>query len=291
MGDDFGPYLQLAEQSQQSGTPAISLELKAPETLFSESDFGIEVVLRRDDTEPLVRVSSFGLLMPRLYPLLSLSFSTTLQTDWKEPGQDLFELQPNGNSRHLSSLGLRYHYALRPGERYELLWPEGETSLWDWGNIQNHLGRGANHSISRALAAQRAIIQSVPGDFTPITLHVINLLEGNLQRQRGQRWEYFKSEVKPYQIYDEPDIEFSPGQHVDFISLQPGESWTRTDRLELPSDTKVREVFKYEFTDRVIDWWNWGMKEDHLQTTVKLPCRVSGEVVDPRDNEGQPAIV
>ncbi|KAB8238197.1 uncharacterized protein BDW43DRAFT_321250 [Aspergillus alliaceus] len=96
---------------------------------------------------------------------------------------------------------------------------------------------------------------------------------------------------QPYQIYDEPDIEFSPGQHVDFISLQPGESWTRTDRLELPSDTKVREVFKYEFTDRVIDWWNWGMKEDHLQTTVKLPCRVSGEVVDPRDNEGQPAIV
>ncbi|KAE8386118.1 hypothetical protein BDV23DRAFT_190295 [Aspergillus alliaceus] len=96
---------------------------------------------------------------------------------------------------------------------------------------------------------------------------------------------------RPYQIYDEPDIEFSPGQHVDFISLQPGESWTRTDRLELPSDTKVREVFKYEFTDRVIDWWNWGMKGDHLQTTVKLPCRVSGEVVDPRDNEGQPAIV
>jgi hypothetical protein len=56
-----------------------------------------------------------------------------------------------------------------------------------------------------------------------------------------------------YQIYDDPDIEVSPGQHVDFISLQPGESWTRTDRLGLPSDTKVGEVFKYEFTDRVID--------------------------------------
>ncbi|EIT77531.1 hypothetical protein AO1008_02849 [Aspergillus oryzae 100-8] len=95
----------------------------------------------------------------------------------------------------------------------------------------------------------------------------------------------------PYQIYDDPDIEVTPGRHADFISLQPGEQWTRTDSLELPSDIDIGEVFKYEFSDRVIDWWDWGMKEDHLQTTVKLPCWVKDDVVEPRDNEGRPAIV
>ncbi|GAB1191963.1 hypothetical protein APSETT444_001147 [Aspergillus pseudonomiae] len=130
-----------------------------------------------------------------------------------------------------------------------------------------------------------------PGYLTPITFHVFNLLEGNLQRQRGQEWEYFESEEMPYRIYDDPDIEVSPGQHADFVSLQPGDSWTRMDSLELPSDIKVGEVFKYEFTDRVIDWWDWGTKEDQLRATVKLPCWVGAEVIEPRDNEGRPAIV
>ncbi|KAE8314478.1 hypothetical protein BDV41DRAFT_563611 [Aspergillus transmontanensis] len=95
----------------------------------------------------------------------------------------------------------------------------------------------------------------------------------------------------PYQIYDDPDIEVTPGQHPNFISLQPGERWTRMDNLELPSDTEVGEVFKYEFNDRVLDWWDWGTKEDHLQTTVKLPCWINSDVLEPKDNEGRPAIV
>ncbi|KAE8356626.1 hypothetical protein BDV28DRAFT_144951 [Aspergillus coremiiformis] len=53
------------------------------------------------------------------------------------------------------------------------------------------------------------------------------------------------------------------GQHVDFISLQPRQSWTRTDTLDVPSDTK----------------------KDHLQTTVKLPCWIGDNVVEPKDNE------
>ncbi|KAF5855658.1 hypothetical protein ETB97_008831 [Aspergillus alliaceus] len=367
MGGNFGPYLRQAEQSQQSGAPAVFLELKAPETLFLESDFGIEVVLRRGDTDtrpciffwsphaPAVPAAQFILLRHTSDGLERVEVSKwTLKSpdmlSITRRGQDLFELQPNGNSRHLASLGLQYNCALRSGERYELLWPGGETFLWDWGNIQDHLGMelrrrepclfiaGGPHISFTVEEGERIIpspeplspreplsrvpgapILSVdieysptftkdqiknatvhviyhssskgPGDLTPITFHVANLLEGNLQRQCGQRWEYFESEEMPYQIYDDPDIEVSPGQHVDFISLLPGKSWTRMDRLELPSDTRVGEVFKYEFTDRVIDWWDWGMKEDHLQTTVKLPCWVSGEVVEPRDNEGRPAIV
>ncbi|KAF7627725.1 hypothetical protein AFLA_003100 [Aspergillus flavus NRRL3357] len=52
MDADSGPYLRLAEQSQQSDTPVVSLELKAPETLFLESPLALEVILRRNDTDP-----------------------------------------------------------------------------------------------------------------------------------------------------------------------------------------------------------------------------------------------
>lgn len=44
-------------------------------------------------------------------------------------------------------------------------------------------------------------------------------------------------------------------------------------------------------TPRVIDWWDWGMKEDHLRTTVTLPCWINSAVVEPKDNERRPAIV
>ncbi|KAB8265586.1 hypothetical protein BDV32DRAFT_144110 [Aspergillus pseudonomiae] len=363
---DFGPYLRLAEQSQQSSTPAVSLELKAPETLYLESPFGIEVVLRRDDTDPRPCIfywSPYAPAVPAAQFILFRHTSDGLERDEvgkglrEAPdvlsiarlGQGLFELQPNGSSRYLLELGLQYRDALRAGERYELLWPGGESFLWDWGNIQGHLGielrrrepcifiQGCHISftveegkriipspeplsprepLSRVPGApilsvsiecpptftkdqdKNAKVHVIyhssskgPGDLTPITFHVFNLLEGNLQRQRGQEWGYFESEEMPYRIYDDPDIEVSPSQHADFVSLQPGDSWTQMDSLELPSDIKVGEVFKYEFTDRVLDWWDWGTKEDQLRTTVKLPCWVGAEVIEPRDNEGRPAVV
>ena len=41
----------------------------------------------------------------------------------------------------------------------------------------------------------------------------------------------------------------------------------------------------------VVDWWKWGTKEEHRGTVVKLPCWVSGDVVEPEDNGGRPRIV
>ncbi|KAB8244924.1 hypothetical protein BDV35DRAFT_381915 [Aspergillus flavus] len=317
---DSGPYLRLAEQSQQSDTPVVSLELKAPETLFLESPLALEVILRRNDTDPrscifywppdiaarfvLLRHTSHGLERVEVAERRSEAPDVLYVGDWR---QYLFELQPHESSRYLELLH-SYRRVLRPGERYELLWPGAKTCIWDWGDIQDHLDMelrrrescisivgGSNISFTveegeRTFPSPEPSPPS-PDDSTPITFHTVNLLSGNLQRRRGQNWEYFESEEMPYQIYDDPDIEVTPGRHADFISLQPGEQWTRTDSLELPSDIDIGEVFKYEFSDRVIDWWDWGMKEDHLQTTVKLPCWVKDDVVEPRDNEGRPAIV
>ncbi|KAE8398268.1 hypothetical protein BDV37DRAFT_291155 [Aspergillus pseudonomiae] len=312
MGLDFGPYLRLAEQSHRSSTPAVSLELKAPETLYLESPFGIEVVLRRDDTDPRSCIFYWSPYAPAVLAAQFILFRHTpdglerIEVGkglWEAPdmlsiarlGQGLFELEPNGSSRYLLELGVQYRDALRPGERYELLWPGGESFLWDWGNIQGHLGVELRRREPCLFIPGFHVIyhssSKGPGDLTPITFHVFNLLEGNLQRQRGQEWGYFESEEMPYRIYDDPDIEVSPSQHADFVSLQPGDSWTQMDSLELPSDIKVGEVFKYEFTDRVLDWWDWGTKEDQLRTTVKLPCWVGAEVIEPRDNEGRPAVV
>ncbi|KAE8416194.1 hypothetical protein BDV36DRAFT_284717 [Aspergillus pseudocaelatus] len=300
----FAPYLRLAEHSQQSGTPSVSLELNAPETLFLESYFGIQVVLRRNDADPRPCIFLWPPCVASRFVLLRHTSGGLERVEvanrWPKPPdmiylkgwcQDLFELQPNGSSRYSESL-YSYRSALRPGERYELLWTGGEISIWDWGNVQDHVDiEMRRRDPCLFIAGGPHVSFTGPKDSTPITFHTFNLLSGNIQRRRGQTWEYFESEEMPYQIYDDPDIEVTPGQHPDFVSLYPGESWTRTDNLELPSDTEVGEVFKYEFSDRVIDWWDWGMKEDHLQTTVKLPCWVKDDVVEPKDNEGRPAIV
>jgi hypothetical protein len=81
-------------------------------------------------------------------------------------------------------------------------------------------------------------------------------------------------------------MEVSPGHHDDFISLRPGQTWTRKNYLELPYGTQVGDVFKYEFNNRKIYWWGWGTKECHIPTTVKLPCVIKAGVVEPSDNEG-----
>jgi hypothetical protein len=80
--------------------------------------------------------------------------------------------------------------------------------------------------------------------------------------------------------------------------LRPGESWTYQRRVQqgtswtsLPDDVKVGDRFKYVVKGAVVDWWDWGTKEDHKDTVVKLPCWISGHVVEPADNNGRPKLV
>ncbi|KAB8068761.1 hypothetical protein BDV29DRAFT_183985 [Aspergillus leporis] len=292
MGGDFGPYLRQAEQRQQLEK---TLVLRRDDTdtrpcIFYWSPFApaipaAQFVLLRYTSDGLerVEVGKRTLKAPDVLPI-------TRQC------RNLFELQPNGSYRYLASLGSLYDRRLRPdiqdhlgmelrrrepclfiagGPHISFTVEEGERIFT---SPEPSPPRGPSSRVPGApILIEKTTVHVIyhssskgPGDLTPITFHIINLLGGNLQRQH---------------------IEVSPGQHVDFISLQPGESWTRTNRLGLPSDTKVGEAFKYEFTDRVIDWWGWGMKEDHLQTTVKLSCWVKDDVTEPRDNEGRPAIV
>lgn len=117
-----------------------------------ESPFGIEVVLRRNDTDPRPCIFYWPPSVAARFVLLrhtSHDLEIVEATNgWPKPPdmlsidgwrQRLFELQPNGSYRYLESLDSSYERALKAGERYELLWPGGETLLWDWGNVEDHL--------------------------------------------------------------------------------------------------------------------------------------------------------
>ncbi|PVH79613.1 hypothetical protein DL98DRAFT_560718 [Cadophora sp. DSE1049] len=142
----------------------------------------------------------------------------------------------------------------------------------------------------------------------PITFHTYPFdvsdspREGfRLYRHRGgDKWEKYVSPEETqsgFMIVDEPDLEVSPGQHEDFASLQPGESWSTQRRIQgeswttLPKDTDVGDEFRYRFNGVFVDWWDWGSREEHANTLVKLPCWTAGRVVEPAHNEGRPRLV
>ncbi|KAH7371845.1 hypothetical protein BKA64DRAFT_268209 [Cadophora sp. MPI-SDFR-AT-0126] len=142
----------------------------------------------------------------------------------------------------------------------------------------------------------------------PITFHT-HLFEVSdspregfrLYRHRdGDKWEKYVSPEETrsgFMIVDEPDIEVSPGQHEDFVSLRPGESWSTQRRIQaeswttLPEDTDVGDEFRYRFNGVTLDWWDWGSREEHMHTMVKLPCWTASRVVEPDHNEGRPKLV
>ncbi|KAI0973683.1 hypothetical protein F4678DRAFT_425537 [Xylaria arbuscula] len=111
-------------------------------------------------------------------------------------------------------------------------------------------------------------------------------------------------DVGCYGIADDPDVTVRVGQEDDdgavqlFVTLEPGQSWTTTRRLQdsgftnLLRGAAVGDVFRYTFRGAAVDWWDWGSKGlEHRDTTVKLPCWIAGEVTEPSDNGGRPAVI
>ncbi|RDW66584.1 hypothetical protein BP6252_10219 [Coleophoma cylindrospora] len=118
-----------------------------------------------------------------------------------------------------------------------------------------------------------------------------------LQRRRvigsDTMWEHCEPEDHCWlAIYDDPDISVHVGKDNNFVSLHPGEVWAKTCRVQLPDDVAVGDVFRFRWTGGMVDWWDWGSREEeHAQTVVKLPCWIMGKVTDPADNDGRPKLV
>ncbi|KAF2729340.1 hypothetical protein EJ04DRAFT_556160 [Polyplosphaeria fusca] len=136
-------------------------------------------------------------------------------------------------------------------------------------------------------------------DARPIIFHAhVFDTEDNLQLHRleGDNWNVCEDfgDEGGFLLVDDPDVPINVAQDTEkFVSLRPGESWSTSRRLQgekwtyLPDDSKGGNRFRVEFDGATVDWWDWGSREEHKDTVVKLPCWIKGPVVDPKDNGGR----
>ncbi|KAJ6128909.1 hypothetical protein N7471_010126 [Penicillium samsonianum] len=108
-------------------------------------------------------------------------------------------------------------------------------------------------------------------------------------------WEvYFDDDWNlSYNLVDGPDIEVNVTDEELFWSLQPGESWTDQftfDLSELHDETATGDSYRFQYWGGCVEWWIWGSREEHANTTVKVPPW-RGNIVDPVGNEGKPKII
>ncbi|RAL03644.1 uncharacterized protein BO80DRAFT_289449 [Aspergillus ibericus CBS 121593] len=134
------------------------------------------------------------------------------------------------------------------------------------------------------------------GGGRPITFRTPRL-HTKLWVWRG-RWVDMEGFVCGAGIYDDPDIQISPGEDDSFACLHPGQTWSQTFRHELLTDieedggeAQVGEQIRCLFDGTMLDWWDWGTREYHLATTITLPCWGGPTVEEPADNDGRPLVI
>jgi hypothetical protein len=136
------------------------------------------------------------------------------------------------------------------------------------------------------------VVYDAPTGSRPIIFHSSPFVSWSerLHRRQGDKWEEVEDDDTCFMIVDDPDVVVIVSEHKDFTSLEPGQTLTKKTRLDL-QETQVGDVFRYVFKGLVLDWWDWGDREEHRETTVALPCHLGGPVQEPKDNGGRPALV
>lgn len=149
-----------------------------------------------------------------------------------------------------------------------------------------------------SILIKRSVVYEAPPGSSSITIHSFWLHWNTmLYRRKGDEWKKVEDDSCSWRIMDDPDIDVNVSQHEDFTSLEGGEAWTlsytldTTDMGDIPRGVAAGDVFRYRFMGVELDWWDWGGKKEHAETTVKVPCFIHGRVVDPEDNGGRPKLV
>ncbi|CAN8104414.1 unnamed protein product [Discula destructiva] len=106
-------------------------------------------------------------------------------------------------------------------------------------------------------------------DVRPIIFHTQPILMAGLgfYHLRNNKWREVEDDNHGcYMITDGPDEEVKVGgqdtRSERFVSLQPGESWSYVVTWEVDKDVKVGDRLKFQFKGAVVDWWDWGSKEE-----------------------------
>jgi hypothetical protein len=137
----------------------------------------------------------------------------------------------------------------------------------------------------------------------PITFHAM-VFETHevyaLYRLQNRVWKMWDiGDMCGWRIVDDPEVPVKVGLDEQFTSLRPGESWITEQNLQgdswsslpKPDEMEDGETLRFVFMGNEVEWWDYGRKEDHVETLVKLPCYIYGPVVDPKDNDGRPKLV
>lgn len=94
-------------------------------------------------------------------------------------------------------------------------------------------------------------------------------------------------------MFEEEDVPCAVGTSDGFMSLQPNETWNEVRELEtmidLPEDARDGETMRHLFKGCRLSWWDWGTKEDHIDTIVSVIG--FGVITSPPDNDGRPEVV
>ncbi|RDK45502.1 hypothetical protein M752DRAFT_324429 [Aspergillus phoenicis ATCC 13157] len=72
----------------------------------------------------------------------------------------------------------------------------------------------------------------------------------------------------------------TPGTVVERSGVIPFEDGDVPCTVRLPEDAQIGEVLRYRFEGCKLTWWDWGVKEDHINTNV-----------DPPDSNGRPEVL
>ncbi|GKZ96232.1 hypothetical protein AnigIFM59636_010475 [Aspergillus niger] len=107
-------------------------------------------------------------------------------------------------------------------------------------------------------------------------------------------WESWRGDgVCGYALFEDEDVPRAVGTSEGFMSLQPNETWSEKQELkimlDLPEDARDGEVMRHRFKGCKLTWWDWGMKEDHMDTIVMVVG--FGVITKPADNDGRPEVV
>ncbi|KAH6855441.1 hypothetical protein B0I37DRAFT_364920 [Chaetomium sp. MPI-CAGE-AT-0009] len=166
----LAPYIRITEADRLPDAPRVRLCMEASPRLSTTLPYDISFHLERDDDDPrpcMVRWSAYldMLLRSNLVlfrhvtgadgsarlervdvgpdPMVGKYKSSRYDDGWLwGSGYRWVELPPGGRSPRTASgkLPERYHKLLVPGQRYELLYPGGEASVWVWGTERDYLG-------------------------------------------------------------------------------------------------------------------------------------------------------
>lgn len=149
-----------------------------------------------------------------------------------------------------------------------------------------------------------SVVYEAAPDSSPIIFHSAPFVSWHgprqghrLYRRRGDIWETVEEDDPCFMIIDDPDVAVNVSQDDNFASLQPGQTWTTSARLEgqgmgiLPDDVSVGDLFRYVFKGVELDWWDWGGNAEHRDTIVMLPCFIMGRVREPKNNGGRQKLI